>query len=351
MRLRFQKAEPLERVSASLPAHHDPGPQSAAERATAIGDAPPNGVILSGTRHIRIGTAGWTDKTLLPPGLFYPKGVESPEDRLRFYASRFPLVEIDSSYYGLPVRRNSELWAERTPDGFRFDIKAYALMTGHPSEVARLPRTLRDALPPTIASLKRVYPRDLPPEIYDEVWALFRDALEPLIEAGKLGSVLLQYPQWFIPNAAARNEILRARDRLDGIPCTIEFRNRRWFDPPGRDRTIAFLRDHALPYVIVDEPQGLPNSVPPIAAVTAPRLAVVRFHGRRDDMWNRRGVSVADKYRYLYDRDELASWVPRVLEVAEKADETHIVFNNCYANYGTTNALEMSAMLAAAAAD
>jgi uncharacterized protein YecE (DUF72 family) len=336
-------------VNPSGSAHHDPGTHAALDRANIVSDAPPHGVILGNGHRIRTGTAGWTDKTLLAPGLFYPPDVDSPEDRLRYYASRFPLVEIDSSYYGLPVRRNAELWAARTPDGFTFDIKAYALMTGHPTEVARLPRALREALPPSAASQKRIYPRDLPPEIYDEVWALFRDAIEPLVAAGKLGSVLLQYPQWFMPGAAARNALLEARDRLQGVPCTIEFRNRAWFDARSRDRTLEFLHDHDLPYVIVDEPQGLPNSVPPVAAVTAPRLAIVRFHGRRDDMWNRRGVSVADKYRYLYDRDELASWVPRVLDVAENADETHVVFNNCYANYGTTNALEMSAMLAEAA--
>ena len=331
-------------------AHHDPGTGAASGRASAVTDAPPDGVTLQNGNTIRLGTAGWTDKTLLAPGLFYPDGIDSAEDRLRYYSSRFPLVEIDSSYYGLPVRRNSELWADRTPDGFKFDIKAYALMTGHPTEVARLPRALRELLPPQSAAQRRVYPRDLPPEIYDEVWAIFRDAIEPLVNAGKLGAVLLQYPQWFMPSAAARNAIIEARDRLDGIPCTVEFRNRAWLDTRARDRTLEFLNDHGLPYVIVDEPQGLPNSVPPVAAVTASRLAIVRFHGRRDDMWNRRGVSVADKYRYLYDRDELASWVPRVLEVAEKAEETHVVFNNCYANYGTTNALEMSAMLAAAAA-
>jgi len=316
-----------------------------------VKDAPPAGVVLKNGHRIRIGTAGWTDKTLLAPGLFYPDDVDSPEERLRYYSSRFPIVEIDSSYYGLPVRRNSELWVARTPDAFKFDIKAYAMMTGHPTETARLPRAIRDVLPPTVAEQKRIYPRDLPPDLYDEIWAIFRDAIEPLVEADKLGSILLQYPQWFIPGTAARHALLEARDRLDGIPCTIEFRNRAWFDVRGRDRTLAFLRDHALPYVIVDEPQGLPNSVPPIAAVTAPRLAIVRFHGRRDDMWNRRGVSVADKYRYLYDRDELASWVPRVLEVAENAEDTHIVFNNCYANYGTTNALEMSEMLASATSD
>ena len=338
-------------MTAPLSSHHDPGANAACERASAIGDAPPLGIDLPGGHRIRVGTAGWTDPSLLSPGVFYPVGADTPEDRLRYYASRFPLVEIDSSYYGLPVRRNAELWAARTPDGFTFDIKAYALMTGHPTEVARLPRALRETLPPSLRGQKRVYARDLPPEIYDEVWALFRDAVDPLVRAGKLGSVLLQYPQWVVPNASARNTILEARDRLGGISCTVEFRNRKWFEGRVAERTLAFLRDQALPFVIVDEPQGLPNSVPPLPEVTAPRLAIVRMHGRRDDMWGRRGASVADKYRYLYDRDELASWVPRVLEVAERAEETHIVFNNCYANYGTTNALELSSMLAAAAAD
>jgi uncharacterized protein YecE (DUF72 family) len=332
-------------------AFHDPGPTVATDRADQVGDAPTTSLSTRSGKRIRIGTGGWTDPTLLPAGLFYPEGVDTPEARLRFYATRFPLVEIDSSYYGLPIKRNSELWVERTPDDFKFDIKAYALMTGHPTEVARFPKALREILPPSVAAQKRVYPRDLPPDIYDEVWTLFCDAIEPLVNAGKLGSVLLQYPQWFIPNAAARNAILEARDRLQGIPHTIELRNRQWFDPPVRDRTLAFLHENALPYVIVDEPQGLPNSVPPVAAVTSPSLAILRFHGRRDDMWNKRGVKVVDKYRYLYDRDELATWVPRVLEVAEQADETHIVFNNCYANYGTTNAREMAAMLASAIAD
>ena len=332
-------------------AHHDPGPNAATDRSAAVGDAPPHGIDLPGGHRIRVGTAGWTDPTLLPAGLFYPAGTDTPEERLRYYASRFPLVEIDSSYYGLPVRRNAELWAARTPDGFTFDIKAYALMTGHPTEVARLPRALREMLPPALRAEKRVYARDLPPEIYDDVWAIFRDAMDPLVRVGKLGSVLLQYPQWFVPNATARNTILEARDRLEGLSCTIEFRNRRWFEGRNAERTLAFLRDHALPFVIVDEPQGLPNSVPPVPEVTAARLAIVRMHGRRDDVWGRRGASVADKYRYLYDRDELASWVPQVLAVAERAEETHVVFNNCYANYGTTNALELSSMLAAAVAD
>ena len=133
-------------MSASGSPHHDPGASSATERAAAILDAPTEPISLRNGHRIRIGTAGWTDRTLLPAGLFYPDGIDTPEDRLRYYASQFPLVEIDSSYYGLPVRRNSELWATRTPDGFRFDIKAFALMTGHPTEVARLPRALREII-------------------------------------------------------------------------------------------------------------------------------------------------------------------------------------------------------------
>jgi uncharacterized protein YecE (DUF72 family) len=101
-----------------------------------------------------------------------------------------------------------------------------------------------------------------------------------------------------------------------------------------------------MAYVVVDEPQGLASSVPPVVAVTSSELAIVRMHGRRSDQWERRGASVADKYRYLYDREQLETWAPRVAEVAAQAKQTRVVFNNCYGNYGTTNALELTAMLA-----
>ena len=157
-------------MTAPPSAHHDPGPAAASSRASAVGDAPPRGIDLRSGHRIRVGTAGWTDPTLLPAGVFYPIGADTPEERLRYYASRFPLVEIDSSYYGLPVRRNAELWAVRTPEGFTFDIKAYALMTGHPTEVARLPKALRELLPPALRTEKRRVARDLPREIDDEEW-------------------------------------------------------------------------------------------------------------------------------------------------------------------------------------
>lgn len=326
---------------------HDPGLAAARHRADAVpGDAASRPIRLAGGGEVRVGTASWTDPTITAPGVFYPDGRLSAEDRLRYYASRFAMVEVDSPYYALPARRTAELWAARTPPGFVFDVKANALMTGHPAEVSRLPRVLRDALPPAIAAARRVYAKDLPTEIHEEVWAIFRDAMQPLADAGKLGAILLQYPRWFMPSAASRDAILDARARLGGLPVAIEFRNRRWFGPGDAERTLRFLADQRLPLVMVDEPQGLESSVPAMTAVTSSELAIVRMHGRRADQWERPGVLVADKYRYLYDRAELESWTPRVLDAAREAREMRVVFNNCHGNYGTTNAIEMGALLA-----
>lgn len=329
---------------------HDPGIDAARERADRI--------LSSGTEEVRararrgegegevlVGTAGWTDPTLVAAGVFYPDGVASAEARLRFYAGLFPLVEVDSTYYALPARRMAELWVERTPDDFTFDVKAYSLMTGHAAETSRFPRAVREALPAEQARSKRVYAKDLPPELRDEIWRQFADALEPLRAAGKLGAVLLQYPRWVRPGAHSAEMLSRARERLRDLPISVEFRHRDWLAPANRDRTLGLLRERDMSYVVVDEPQGLESSVPPVSAVTSPRLAIFRLHGRRVDMWEKPGATVLEKYRYLYDDAELAEWVPRIEEAASAASQVHVVFNNCYGNYGTTNALEMGRMM------
>lgn len=333
---------------------HDPGIEVARERAEAaqatlaargIAAERAQGAGETTAPRIRVGTASWTDRTLTARGVFYPSKVTTAEGRLRYYASQFPMVEVDSPYYALPSPEIAGYWVDRTPADFVFDVKAFALMTGHPAETKRLPPELRAMLPRELSSKPRVYPKDLPGELRNAIWTTFRDAVAPLVTAGKLGAVLLQYPRWFLPNAETKTAVLEARDRLNGIPCAVEFRNRRWFTPHTAERTLRFLSDNALPYVAVDEPQGLDSSVPPIADVTAPTLAVVRMHGRRDDLWERPGVTTTERYRYLYDARELTEWVPRVRALAGKATAVHVVFNNCYANYGTTNALEMQALL------
>lgn len=295
---------------------------------------------------IRLGTASWTDPTMTAGTVFYPRGVDTAEERLQYYASQFPLVEVDSTYYSLPVRRTSELWRDRTPPDFVFDVKAHALMTGQPSEVKRLPKAIREELPAELQEKTRVYARDLPPEIRDAIWEAFLDGLEPLREAGQLGSILLQYPRWFFPIGESRDEILEAKERLAGRPFAVELRNATWFNEKNVDRTLRFLSDNSIPYVMVDGPQGLKSSVPPIAAVTSPELAIVRFHGRRVETWEARGIPTVERFRYLYDADELEEWVPRVRDAASQTRDMHVLMNNCYANYGATNAREMARLLA-----
>src|SRR6188474_552128 len=255
---------------------HDPGPEAAGDRGERHATAAREPLTIGGAT-IRIGTASWTDPTMTAPGVFYPPDASNAEDRLVYYANQFPIVEVDATYYALPVRRQGELWLERTPPDFTFDIKAHALMTGQPSEPKRLPKDLREALPAEIAEQKRVYARDLPNEIEDDVWAWFADGLEPLAEAGQLGSILLQYPRWFFTSSENRDTIEDAVDRLRRVGMTpaVEFRNATWFNEKNIERTLKFLGDRQIPLVMVDGPQGFKSSVPPIVAATSPDLAVV----------------------------------------------------------------------------
>ncbi len=325
---------------------HDPGADVARERLAGIEDAAVEPIKASGGGGaIRIGTASWTDPTMTASGVFYPSGADSAEERLSYYASRFPLVEVDATYYSLPARRTSELWVERTPPDFTFDVKAHALMTGQPTETRRLPKDLRAALPAELAEKPRLYAKDLPEELKSTVWEWFLDGLEPLRESGQLGSVLLQYPRWFFTSSENRETILDATERLGDVRRAVEFRNGTWFNEKNLERTMRFLEEHHIPLVMVDGPQGFKSSIPPIAATTSPELAVVRFHGRRAETWEAKGIATVERFRYLYDRAELAEWVPRIREASAQAKETHVLMNNCYANYGSTNARELAALL------
>jgi uncharacterized protein YecE (DUF72 family) len=324
-------------------AAHDPGTEVAGKRAEDL-EPVASPIHVSGGGEVRVGTASWTDPTMTAAGVFYPSEANTAEERLRYYASQFPIVEVDASYYAIPAAETAKLWVDRTPPDFVFDIKAHALMTGQPSEVKRLPKPIRESLPAEMAEKTRIYGKDLPPELYDEVWDSFGRAIEPLREAGKLGAVFLQFPRWVFPSNQNRELILDARRRL-GVEVAAEFRNASWFNEKNAERTIRFLEEHKIPYVMVDGPQGLKSSIPPLAAVTSPELAVIRFHGRRADLWEKPNISVVERFRYLYDEDQLADWVPRIREIAKAAKRTHVLMNNCFGNYGTTNARELAALL------
>ena len=323
---------------------HDPGVEVARKRAEDAGDVARN-LIKVGKGDVRLGTASWTDPTMIVPGVFYPEGLKTAEDRLRFYASQFSMVEVDATYYALPYKRTAESWVERTPDDFVFDIKAHALMTGQPTEVSRLPKAIREELPDGVKEKKRIYRKDMPGELLDAVYAQFREALEPLLDARKLGAVFVQFPKWVFPSNEARELILETRQRLD-LPIAVEFRHGSWFNEKNAERTIKFLQDNKIPYVAVDEPQGFKSSVPPVVFHTNDQLAVFRFHGRNKDNWEKKDIPPSERFRYLYDEDELADWTPKIAAIAKQTKQTHVVYNNCYSNYGTTNAREAARLLA-----
>jgi uncharacterized protein YecE (DUF72 family) len=293
---------------------------------------------------ILVGTTSWTEKTLIDCGLFYPPSAKTPEDRLKYYATRFPVTEIDSSYYALPSERNAQLWAERTPENFTFHLKAFRLLTGHQTAPSALPKDIREAI--GSAERKNVYYKDLATELADELWDRFRSALIPLQSAGKLGAVLFQFPPWFIPNRDGYAHVLVCAEKLEGMQVAVEFRNRIWFEGDRRERVLSFLREHKLVHVVVDEPQGFGSSVPALWEITSPSLAMVRFHGRNKERWEKKGLApAAERFNYLYSEAELRELAAHVIELAENAQETHALFNNCYRDYGQRNAIDFQRLV------
>lgn len=294
---------------------------------------------------IRVGTSSWTDPTLVRDVSFYPPGASSAEDRLRYYASIYTAVEVDSTYYAPPNRDVATAWVERTPDGFRFEIKAFGLLTGHPVKPKALWADLRDAVLPEHQDKKNVYATHLEPEALDEAWLRFDHALRPLHDVGKLGAVVFQWPPWFTAKKTNRAVLEELRGRLPDYRIAVEFRHGSWLADDDRDRTLALLRDNGLTYVVVDEPQGFKTSVPPVVAATDDRLAIVRFHGHNADNWQRKGITPAERFRYLYSHDELAAWVEPVRSLETEAAETHVLMNNCYRDFGVRNAYEFGTLL------
>lgn len=297
------------------------------------------------TGAILVGTSSWTDETLVKEGHFYPLEAKTAEAKLRFYAEQFPLVEVDSTYYFPPSERNAELWIARTPADFTFNIKAYSLLTDHPTRPDSLYKDLRDAVPPSEQGKRNLYRERLPAEVVDEVWQRFHDALMPLHSAGKLGAVLFQFPQWFVISPKSKAYIDECADRLRDFRIAIEFRHESWLREDNREETLAFLSERSLPYVCVDMPQGFESSVPPIAAATADDLAMVRFHGRNASVWDAKNITASERFRYEYSQVELSEWVPRLRSLAEQARETHVLMNNCYRDYAVRSARDLGQLL------
>jgi len=306
--------------------------------------ATPPATVSVGQSVIMVGTCSWTDPTLVKGTSWYPKRSMSAEERLHYYAEHFSLVEADGTYYRPPSPDLARSWAERSPERFCFDVKAYGLLTGHPVDPVTLWPDVKATIAPEASAKGRVYAHHLPASSLDETWARFVHALAPLRAAGKLGAVLLQYPPWFVPKRSNREELARLPRRLAGAQACVEFRSPAWLADSERPRTLALLRDLGLALVVVDAPAS--SGLATVVDTTRDDLAVVRFHGRADETWRARNVSAAERFRYLYSEEELEQWAPRARALAERASRVHLLMNNCYQDFGVRNAAQLAMMLA-----
>lgn len=288
-----------------------------------------------------VGTASWTDKSLIASKRFYPPKCSTAEDRLRFYATQFPMVEVDSSYYAMPSPENAQLWVERTPPDFVFNIKAFRLFTGHQTAPSALPPDIGTALGPI--TKKNVYYKDVPLELRDELWLRYREAIRPLRDAGKLVAVHFQFAPWVAAHRKNREHIEECQRQLDGYRLAVEFRNESWFDGPKAKATLDFERSRGLVNVIADEPRTTANSIPMIWEVTTPSLAIVRLHGRNHATWNIKSGTSADRFNYDYSDAELENFARKISDLP--ADLVQVVFNNNYEDQGQRNARTLIELL------
>jgi len=271
---------------------------------------------------IYVGTCSWAEKSFVKSG-FYPPGVRRPEDRLRYYTTQFPTVEIDASYFALLPPAYSRRWAEQTPPGFVMHAKAFGLFTGHAASVQRLPPGFAALLPDRLRESEEVRFSDVPEEFLNACWDHFRAVLDPLALTGKLGYVLFQLPPGVKYSPEALEAMLAWKRELAGHRLAVEFRNRDWSAHP---EALDFLAQERLIYVMVDLPD-LPRLMPAVEAMTDD-WAVVRFHGRNRAGWARAGATTEQRYDYDYTADELRPWAEMAGRMAGRSGRFFAMFNN-----------------------
>ncbi len=281
---------------------------------------------------VRLGTCSWADQGLIER--WYPAGCRSAEARLCYYAERFDTVEVNASYYAIPEPATAQRWAERTPDGFVFHVKAFGLMTGHRVRPEQLPPDLRP-LVERVTARGNVEPT---PELTRRVFARFTDALAPLREAGRLGGVLMQYPPSLAAGVGSRAFVEESCGMLGDVEALVEFRERTWLSEDERSSTLGWLEDRGLTYVTVDAPAVATANVSPTVVARTTSTAYVRFHGRNAGTWNARGAVASDRFDHYYDESELDPWSGDLREIGRGAARVYAMFNTNNADQGPVNA-------------
>lgn len=296
----------------------------------------------------RIGLSAWTDKSMLEEGGFYPRKTMTAEERLSWYSRFFDCVEVNSTFYALPSETTADLWVRRTPPGFLFNVKAYGLLTGHHVDIATIPDPIRKTLPRSQRSRQRGQVLNTAFDNDARTWTLKRlqEALEPLREAGKLGYILFQLAPWMKFSPETLQYLATLPSQLAGAEVAVEFRNRSWFGPRTM-QTLRFLAEHRLTYVTIDGPRSR-ATIPSLPAITGP-TAIFRLHGRNFEghlkQLQGKGPSVAEKYDYLYPREELEEIARAAGALNGRAGRVYLQMNNNRRDYPATNGIQLKEML------
>ena len=292
-----------------------------------------------------VGTCSWTDSTLIGESGFYPAKTMSAEERLRFYASRFNTVEVDSPFYALPSEAVVALQTARTPGGFLLNYKAYGMMTTHSVDTRSLPKAMREIMPASLLDKPRLSYNDVPQEARYLAYKMFASALRPAAAAGKLGCLVFQFPPWFSYGPKSLEHIDKCRGELPEYELAVEFRHPGWLDSEHRAETMRFLSERNIAYISVDEPQfDEPKTIPPVFIATT-GTAYVRLHGRNKEAWFKKGLTAAERFAYDYSQEELFEIARQIKPLAKGADKTFVMFNNCFRDYAVNNAMIMSEIL------
>jgi len=263
---------------------------------------------------IRIGLAGWSYRDWR--GTFYPLDRTLDFSELRFAAECFDCLEINSTFYGLPSAKNTRNWARTVADldGFLFTAKLTRDLTHH------------HAAPAEATVLCQRY----------------RDGIAPLVEAGRLGAVLLQFPHWFDDTPEHRERIALIASELDDLPLVVEVRHRSFLDGSASG-ALPFLERLGMDFANIDFPRGR-TSTPPTCVNTG-STGYYRLHGRNRDSWFDPQAGRDDKYDYLYPVDELEEFVPSIRKLAARTQVTFVIANNHFRGQAPANGFQLAHLL------
>jgi uncharacterized protein YecE (DUF72 family) len=269
---------------------------------------------------IHVGTSSWSDPGFVEE--WYPPGLPA-SDRLPYYAERFEAVEVNSTFYAVPAARQVARWSEITPAGFTFDVKLHRLLSRHSAPLDSLPKELREKAKTGPRGRVRLDER-LEKALADAIL----EAVAPLAGAGKLATFLLQLSPAFSPHEHRLDELATLVERLAPYPVAIEPRHRSWTTRGRLEPTLGWMEEHGAAWVGVDAPRGKQVTImPPVDAVTNPAVAYLRAHGRNAEGYVR-GRSVAERFAYRYPDEELEEIGGRARELAGKAEQVRLHFNN-----------------------